>query len=573
MKLLLCYILASVTSALSFTPCPLLGPAFPPYTLDTDDKILNKALETLTHKFNTQLGGNSGSHGETSPNTTFSVALFSANPGTAAEEPFFWEYHYAAPWLNKSTSGGARVVDKDSVYRIGGLTEVFTVWSLLLGDGGLILDEPVTEYLPELNRAAGDDIERVAWDEVTVGQLASHMSGLARDYCSRDVAAPGLPKLSSINTCCSNPDKCDSNNFIQLISEKPPVAPAGVTPSYSNMAFQLLGYIIERRAGKPFTDVLTNDIFTALNMTKTSIFAPANNSVSPVIPISREASGWSSRLGGEEASKSIYSSTKDLAIAGQAILNSTLLDKSQTNRWLKPVAHTSNPANSLGMPFTIYLGGNYPDQSLVDVYTVLSNEGYNESLYSSYIGLVPDYGVGYAILSADTEGPADLNAHADIIGDVVLTALVKMAVLQAGESFNGTYTAAADSTSLSSITVRQDNLMGLYIDEFISNGTDFRETLSGLVGVEQSKDLSIRLYPTQRVGSKQAFRAVLQDVTELADNDTPTCVSWMDVDELQYGGRGLDEFVFEVDERGRAVGVEIPALRVVLSRVYSDRLR
>lgn len=218
------------------------------------------------------------------------------------------------------------------------------------------------------------------------------------------------------------------------------------------------------------------------------------------------------------------------------------------------------------MPFTIYLGGNYPEQSLVDVYTVLSNEGYKESLYSSYIGLVPDYGVGYVILSADTEEPADLNAHADIIGDVVLTALVEMAVLQAGENFNGTY-ATTNSTSLSSITVRQDNLMGLYVDEFLSNGTDFRKTLSGLVGVDQSKDLSIRLYPTQRVGSKQAFRAVLQDVTELADNDTPTCVSWMDVDELQYGGRGLDEFVFEVDESGRAVGVEIPALRVVLSRV------
>lgn len=216
------------------------------------------------------------------------------------------------------------------------------------------------------------------------------------------------------------------------------------------------------------------------------------------------------------------------------------------------------------MPFTIYLGGNYPDQSLVDVYTGLSNEGYNESLYSSYIGLVPDYGVGYVILSADPEGPADLNAHADIIGDVVLEALVEMAVLQAGANFNGTYTAA---TSLTSITVRQDNLMGLYIDEFISNGTDFRKTLSGLVGVDNSKNLSIRLYPTQLVGSKQAFRAVLQDVTELADNDTPTCVSWMDVDGLQYGGRGLDEFVFEVDESGRAVGVEIPALREVLSRV------
>lgn len=211
------------------------------------------------------------------------------------------------------------------------------------------------------------------------------------------------------------------------------------------------------------------------------------------------------------------------------------------------------------------------------MYTLLSNEGYKESLYSSYIGLVPDYGVGYVILSADTQEPADLNAHADIIGDVVLAALVETSVLQAGAKFNGTYTAAQaagvnSTTGLnSSITVGKDSLMGLYIDEFISNGTDLRKTLAGLVGVENSKDLSIRLYPTQLVGadagagsSKQAFRAVLQDVTELADNDTPTCVSWMDVDELQYGGRGLDEFVFSLDHSGSAVGVEIPALRVDL---------
>jgi hypothetical protein len=39
---------------------------------------------------------------------------------------------------------------------------------------------------------------------------------------------------------------------------------------------------------------------------------------------------------------------------------------------------------------------------MIDAYSVLSNEGINEDLYSSYLGLVPDYGVGFVILSADT---------------------------------------------------------------------------------------------------------------------------------------------------------------------------
>lgn len=205
---------------------------------------------------------------------------------------------------------------------------------------------------------------------------------------------------------------------------------------------------------------------------------------------------------------------------------------------------------------------------MVDIYTVLSNEGNGESLYSSYLGLVPDFGVGFAILSADNEAPADLNAHADIIGDVVLEALMKTAIEQAAENFGGAYKASKIN---SSIAVGYDHLPGLYIQEFVSNGTDFRATLAGIVGVAKPADLSIRLYPTQLVedsgsGSRQAFRAVFQDMTELADNGTPTCVSWLDLDRLQYGGRGLDEFIFSLDQSGHAVSVELPALQVSLKK-------
>ena len=40
----------------------------------------------------------------------------------------------------------------------------------------------------------------------------------------------------------------------------------------------------------------------------------------------------------------------------------------------------------------------------------------------------------------------------------------------------------------------------------------------------------------------------------------------MNLDKLRYGGRGLDEFVFDMDGSGRAVGVQIPALKVELLR-------
>lgn len=201
---------------------------------------------------------------------------------------------------------------------------------------------------------------------------------------------------------------------------------------------------------------------------------------------------------------------------------------------------------------------------MVDVYSVLSNEGNDEGLYSSYLGLVPDYGVGYAILSADTYSPADLNAHADYM-ESLLEAVIETALKQAVVNFGGWY-----SASKSHINVTYDSLPGLIIEQFSSNGTNFRDTLADLTGIKNGKDLSIRLYPTLRektsTGFRQAFRAVLQDKTELADNNTPTCVSWMDVDKYQYGGRSLDEFIFVLDAAGKAVSVEIPALEMKLER-------
>lgn len=166
-----------------FTPCPLLGPAFPPFVLDTKNTIVENALGNLTANFDQLVEKGTGPNGDISPNTTFSIALFSANKGTTEDEPFFWEYHYTSPALKK-TNNLSRNVTKDSLYRIGGLTQVFTVWSLLLAEGDQIFNEPVVKYLPGLaNASQGQQnlVNLVQWSDVTVGQLASHMSGIARN--------------------------------------------------------------------------------------------------------------------------------------------------------------------------------------------------------------------------------------------------------------------------------------------------------------------------------------------------------------------------------------------------------
>lgn len=355
------------------------------------------------------------------------------------------------------------------------------------------------------------------------------------------------------------------------------------------MAFQVLGYLLEKRVGKSFEEIIQDQIFSKIHLNDTTIFAPQDSSQG-VIPVSKEASGWSTRNRNtasvlqyfiqihlyiltlySNSSRSIFSSTRDLAAAGQAILDSRLLSPAQTRRWLKPVAQTSNPANSMSAPWSIYSESSAYSETgiMVDVYNILSTEGHKDGLYSSYLGLVPSYGVGFAILSADTESPADLNPQADYLSGVV-EGLTHLAASQAVENFKGAYSDSS-SRSNSSISVSVDKLPGLSIEDFINRGVDFKQTLAELLDIKNGTDLSIRLFPTERVpngekGFKQAFRAVFQDKTALADAGTATCISWMDVDKLQYNGHGLDEFVFTLDSSGKAVDVEIPALQATLKR-------
>jgi CubicO group peptidase (beta-lactamase class C family) len=135
------------------------------------------------------------------------------------------------------------------------------------------------------------------------------------------------------------------------------------------------------------------------------------------------------------SSLSMFTSLADLSRAGAAILASSLLPKATTRRWLKPVAHTSNIANSVGLPWTVYSQRQENSSLITEVYTVFGGVEH----YTSYIGLVPAYGVGFAILSADAKGQSDLNAHADIVGDEIFPAVVKAAAGYTAQAFAGAY--------------------------------------------------------------------------------------------------------------------------------------
>jgi len=172
LRLLSALFLVQLATAL----CPLLGPDFPPPRNVSQNPRFRDTLNSFSNTIRQLLSTGNSSYGPfDSANNTFSVNVFS----TSSDAPLY-EYHYTAP-LFSNGSVGTKTVDGDTVFRIGSISKLFTVFTLLIEKGDMNFNDPITKYVPELRNSPRDTVNAVQWDDVTLGTLASHMSGIGRD--------------------------------------------------------------------------------------------------------------------------------------------------------------------------------------------------------------------------------------------------------------------------------------------------------------------------------------------------------------------------------------------------------
>jgi CubicO group peptidase (beta-lactamase class C family) len=128
----------------------------------------------------------------------------------------------AAGVLNRRTEQPAT---PDSLFQIGSITKVWTatIAMQLVDEGRLDLDAPVVTYLPAFRIADDDTTQRV-----TTRHLLTHMSGIAGDF---------FPDTGRGDDCLER--------FVALMVDLPASHPLGVTMSYCNAGFVLLGRLIE----------------------------------------------------------------------------------------------------------------------------------------------------------------------------------------------------------------------------------------------------------------------------------------------------------------------------------------
>jgi CubicO group peptidase (beta-lactamase class C family) len=221
----------------------------------------------------------------------------------------------------------------DTRFRLGSITKQFTATLILqLAEQGKIkLDGKITDYLPDYRKDTGA--------KVTIHNLLTHTSGIP-SYTS----LPGF-----LQNVSRNPFTVDE--FIKKYASGDLEFEPGTRFVYDNSGYFLLGAIIEKVTGKPYEQVLKENIFDPAGM-KNSGYDHWGTI------INKRATGYSRTPRGYQnaayldmsipyAAGSLYSTVEDLFLWDQALYGEKLLSAKSRELMFKP------NLNSYGYGFVI----------------------------------------------------------------------------------------------------------------------------------------------------------------------------------------------------------------------------
>ncbi len=174
--------------------------------------------------------------------------------GLVYDQELIWSKGYGYANLEKKIPA-----TPSTAYRIASLTKLFTATAILhLRDAGkLQLDDPVFKHLNwfHLNDRHGDS------PVITIRHLLTHSSGLPRE-------------LEALYW--DNMEFPDRDTFIKMFQESSTILARETKYKYSNVAYAILGFVVEAVSGKTYADYVTNCILKPLGMTSTAVLPSPN---------------------------------------------------------------------------------------------------------------------------------------------------------------------------------------------------------------------------------------------------------------------------------------------------------
>jgi beta-lactamase class C len=288
-------------------------------------------------------------------------------------------------------------VTPDSIFNLGSVGKLFatTLLAEAANRGEVSLDDSVAKYVTELER--GGDIRRV-----TVGQLASHTSGLPRGPNERD-----------------HRGKYTWPDFVRFLNSwnAGPNHEPGKQYLYSNAAMVLLRVAMERRFNTQFAALMHERITGPLGMSATALPLPRDllgRAVQGYGPLGRpigrpgnEAEGIFKWPGAGQ----IYSSARDMAM----FLAANMGELPEHRPMEDAMAMSRQPVFTVNPQFKQALA--WQDMSSGNLTIIDKNGGLPNT--STYIGFAPQQKLGVVILCNRGK------QHATKIGRQILHALAQ----------------------------------------------------------------------------------------------------------------------------------------------------
>ena len=156
-------------------PCSLAGPAVLPARDWKAHEVIQETLANIGAVIDTVLFSSNSSTTHLIDNTrkSFSLDIFSTQD---IDGELLYNYDHTADIL-RNASVGVREVSSDTVYRIGSVSKLLTVYMWLLDDGDVAWNQPITNFVPGLESFAKEHAEDIRldptsyidWDSVTIG--------------------------------------------------------------------------------------------------------------------------------------------------------------------------------------------------------------------------------------------------------------------------------------------------------------------------------------------------------------------------------------------------------------------
>jgi beta-lactamase class C len=138
-----------------------------------------------------------------------------------------------------------------SVFRLGSVSKSLAsvLTGVLVQDSILNWDDKVIKYIPDFELKSKESTE-----QITIRHLLSHTSGLPYHAFTSEIDHGG-----------------DLDPLIYHLRDLNLTGPPGKTYSYQNVAYSLIGKIIESATGKPYEVVMAEKVFCPLHMEQASL--------------------------------------------------------------------------------------------------------------------------------------------------------------------------------------------------------------------------------------------------------------------------------------------------------------